>query len=155
MGLSAALTREHHAIDAGIEAFISDLDRGEVRVEPLSRAMLALRRHIYLEETFVFPPIRAAGTIMPIMVMIREHGRLWQAMDALDDLLTTLAGDPKDPAAAEQLLTRCRELLALLDRHNSKEEPIIYPLAETDLTVAESGELAQFLRTGRTPDGRT
>jgi hemerythrin-like domain-containing protein len=92
---------------------------------------------------------------MPIMVMIREHGRLWQAMDALSDLLTTLVGNPKDLAAAEQLLTRCRELLALLDRHNSKEEPIIYPLAETDLTVEESGELAQFLRTGRTPDGWT
>ena len=63
--------------------------------------------------------------------------------------------DEPHPSLAEQLLTRCRELLALLDRHNSKEEPIIYPLAETDLTVAESGELAQFLRTGRTPDGRT
>jgi len=45
--------------------------------------------------------------------------------------------------------------LALSDRHNSKEEPIVYPLAETDLTVADSGELAQFLWTGRTPDGWT
>lgn len=150
-GLAAALTREHHDIDDGIEAFVSGIDRGEVRVESLSTAMLALRRHIYLEEAFVFPPIRAAGMIVPIMVMLREHGRLWHVMDALAELLTT--ADLDDPAAVEELLARCRELLALLDRHNSKEEPIIYPHAESDLTARQTAELTEFLRNGRTPQG--
>ncbi len=152
-GLAAALTREHDDIDAGVKAFLADLDRGEVRVDPLSNAIHALRRHIYLEETFVFPPIRAAGMTIPIMVMIREHGQLWRSMDVLADLLATDPDGRKDPAAAEHLATSCRELLTLLERHNSKEEPIIYPHADADLTDEERSDLAWFLRTGRTPDG--
>lgn len=46
-----------------------------------------LRRYIYLEEAFVFPPIRKAGMIMPIFVMTREHGELWRTTDFLADLL--------------------------------------------------------------------
>ena len=41
-----ALTREHHEIDAGIEAFARALDGGELDPSPLLRAFAALRRHI-------------------------------------------------------------------------------------------------------------
>lgn len=149
----AALTREHREIDAGIEEFMAGLDQGEVRPEPLLTAMQALRRHIYLEEVFLFPPIRAAGMMMPIMVMLREHGQLWRAMDALTALVADLSADRADSAQAEQPLARCRELLAMLDQHNSKEEPIIYPRTESDLTAEATAELAEFLRSSDVPDG--
>ena len=116
VSLSEALTREHRDIDTAIEAFVVDLDRGLVHPAPLLTAFEALRRHIYLEEVFLFPPIRRAGALMPVLVMVREHGTLWQLMDILTDLLD-------DPDGA-QVLSRCRELLAQLDQHNSKEEPI-------------------------------
>lgn len=67
--------------------------------------------------------------------------------------LTDPPADRSAPADSEQLPARCRELLALLDQHNSKEEPIIYPHAESDLTPEASAELAEFLRTGHTPTG--
>ncbi len=78
VSLSDALTREHRDIDTGIRAFVVDLERGVVSPEPLLSAFEALRRHIYLEEAFLFPPIRQAGVLMPILVMLREHGTLWR-----------------------------------------------------------------------------
>lgn len=150
VNLSDALTREHRDIDTGIETFIADLDRGSVHPQPLLTAFEALRRHIYLEEEFLFPPIRQAGVMMPVMVMLREHGTLWQLMDALSELLDE-SGTGDD--ANDRLSSTCRELLAQLDQHNSKEEPIIYPHAETDLTEEAAAGLTEFLQTGSTPDG--
>ncbi|MDN5896771.1 Hemerythrin HHE cation binding domain-containing protein [Brevibacterium sp. Mu109] len=149
VSLSAALTREHRDIDAGIEAFVADLDRGVVNLEPILTAFEALRRHIYLEEEFLFPPIRQAGLVMPVLVMVREHGTLWQLMDALTELM-----DDNDPGDVDDVLaSTCRELLGQLEQHNSKEEPIVYPHAETDLAEEAAAELADFLQTGSMPDG--
>jgi iron-sulfur cluster repair protein YtfE (RIC family) len=144
--LSVVLEREHHEIDSGIAAFIEKLDGGGVQPELLSVALEALRRHIYLEETILFPPIREAGMTMPIFVMMREHGELWRTMDVLADLLV-------DRTDNEQLRDACRRLLGQLEQHNSKEEPIIYPHADTDLPAAVRAELARFIEAGRIPDG--
>ena len=114
--------------------------------EPLTAALEALRRHICLEEVFLFPPIREAGMVMRIFVMMREHGELWRTIDALTDLLA----DGKD---RRRLGDTCRQLLDQLDQHNSKEEPVIYPHADTDLPPQTSAELTRFIETGRTPDG--
>ncbi|BBZ00504.1 hemerythrin domain-containing protein [Mycolicibacterium fallax] len=129
---AVAYTAEHRAIDAEIERFLDAPDDGAA----LRTALDTLRRHIYLEEKFMFPPLRAAGLMMPIMVMIREHGELWRAMDAIE------AGDP-DPAA-------CRELLRMLAVHNDKEEPIVYPQA-TELDCA--ADLTELLTEAAMPDG--
>lgn len=144
--LAELLTREHRAIDGGIERFVAGLDRGAADPGPLLSAFAALRRHIYLEETFLFPPLRQGGMVMPVLVMLREHGALWRLMDSLAALL---AAD----ASVAELEPGCRELLAELDRHNGKEEPIIYPHADADLTEQTAAALAEFLRTGSTPDG--
>lgn len=144
--LSVILKREHHEIDSAIAAFIETLDGGCVPPEPLSAALEALRRHIYLEETFLFPPIREAGMMMPIFVMMREHGELWRTMDVLADLLVGRTDN-------EQLRDACHRLLGQLEQHNSKEEPIIYPHADTDLPAQVSAELARFIETGRLPGG--
>ena len=82
--LTAALEREHQEIDAGLEAFADGLESGELRGADLDRAADALRRHIYLEEEFLFPPLRAAGMVPPVLVMLREHGEIWRTLDALE-----------------------------------------------------------------------
>ena len=151
-----ALTREHHEIDAGIEAFVASVGAEQKNTDitewaaPLLAAMTALRRHIYLEEEFVFPPIRQGGLMMPIMVMLREHGELWRAMDELAELLETAVDDP---ARHEEMVSRCAQMLDLLETHNSKEEPIIYPHADADLSAEARAELHDFLRRGRMPAG--
>ena len=144
--LSTALMQEHHEIDGEIETFIKKLESGSVQPEPLIAVLEALRRHIYLEEVFLFPPIREAGMAMPIFVMMREHGELWRTIDALTDLLA-------DGMDHRRLGDACRQLLDQLDQHNSKEEPVIYPHADTDLPLQTSAELSRFIETGRIPDG--
>ncbi|WP_349897575.1 hemerythrin domain-containing protein [Parafrigoribacterium soli] len=146
--LGAALEREHREIDGGIEAFIGSLPDGRGTTEPLLRSISGLRRHIYLEEEFLFPPLREAGMMVPLFVMLRQHGELWQSMDALTTLLTT-------DSDAEALRASCASLLDLLDQHNSKEEPIIYPQADKVLTADASAELSEFLEAGTMPEDWT
>src|SRR5699024_5483125 len=82
--LSAALEREHREIDTGIEQYTTGVGAGGVDTAPLKRAMEGLRRHIYLEEEFLFPPLRAGGLMAPLFVMVKEHGELWQTMDRIE-----------------------------------------------------------------------
>ena len=144
--LAAALEREHHEIDEGIEAFLTGQDEGYVRLEPLRQAIDALRRHIFLEEELLFPPLRDAGLVAPVFVMLREHGEIWDTLEALD---AQLASDTGATAMTEV----CRDLLAQLERHNSKEEPILYPQADAVLSPAASADLRTFLAAGRMPKG--
>jgi iron-sulfur cluster repair protein YtfE (RIC family) len=143
--LSVLLEREHHEIDAGVEAFLEGLSLGETRTEDLSRAAGALRRHIYLEEEFLFPPLRAAGMLPPVLVMLREHGEIWRSLDAIQAI------DPDaDGGVARE---RCGELLAQLASHNAKEEPIIYPQGDAVLTEEATTELREFISSGKMPEG--
>lgn len=57
--VATALEREHHEIDDGIETFTASVAAGDYRLEPLLRTLNALRRHIYLDERFPFPALRA------------------------------------------------------------------------------------------------
>ena len=143
--LSAELTREHREIDDAIEAFIEKLDCGSVQRELMTDTLEALRRHIYLEEEFLFPPMREAGYVAPIFVMLREHGELWRTMGSIERGLSGEKTGAEVPA--------CEQLLAQLERHNSKEEPILYPRADEVLGGRASAELREFLRDGRLPDG--
>ena len=140
--LGAALEREHREIDDGITAFLSEPSR----TESLTQAMSGLRRHIYLEEEFLFPPLREAGMMAPVFVMLREHGEMWSAMAALDAELA-------DPSATGTVKDSCRELVGQLERHNEKEEQILYPQADSALTPAAANRLREFLASGQLPDG--
>jgi hemerythrin-like domain-containing protein len=144
--LSAALEQEHHEIDAGIEEYMAGVSGGQASAEPLVRAMSALRRHIYLEEEFVFPTLRAAGMVPPVFVMLREHGQIWTAMDALEaEVAGELGGDA--------VLATCQALLGQLEAHNRKEETIIYPQADALLDTQAQEKLFAFLDSGEMPGG--
>ena len=142
---AAALEREHREIDEAVTAFLRE-PADEGRRGGLRTALHELRHHIYLEEEFLFPPMREAGMMMPIFVMLREHGALWHAMAGLDAMIADDAGRPA-------LVDAGRELLSLLDAHNSKEEPVIYTQADDILEQEATAELQDFLRSGTMPEG--
>lgn len=144
--LSTLLEREHEEIDGGIEEYADGLAGGGTDSAPLLRAMTALRRHIYLEEEFIFPTLRTAGLMMPVFVMLREHGEIWDAMASLD-------GQVAADADSQALDNACRDLLTRLDAHNSKEEPIIYTRADADLSEEATSRLRDFLDAGAMPEG--
>lgn len=146
--LAAALEDEHHRIDAGIQAYLDDPGTG---TDALLGAVTLLRRHIYLEEQFLFPPVRDAGLTMPVFVMVREHVEIWRLLDEIE----ALAAGTTAPAGAGRTAAACGELLALLESHNAKEEPVIYPHADTDLAPAAHAHLLELLENGTLPTGWT
>jgi iron-sulfur cluster repair protein YtfE (RIC family) len=108
--------------------------------------MTALRRHIYLEEEFVFPPLRASGMFAPVLVMLAEHRELWRTMAELESGLD-------EGSTPTELVALARTLLAQLERHNSKEEPIVYPQADVVLDADARERLLDFLDNGAVPAG--
>jgi hemerythrin-like domain-containing protein len=146
--LATALEDEHREIDARLEDYLGELAKEQPDARPLVLAFEALRRHIYLEEEFLFPPLREAGLVMPLLVMVREHGQIW-------DLMESLEAQVRDGAAAQDVDTSCRDLLALLDAHNGKEEPIVYPQADLTLAPDATERLMDFIDSGQMPEGWT
>ncbi len=141
--LAAALEHEHHEIDDGIAAFTtSPGDR-----QPLARAIRALRRHIYLEEEFLFPLLCQAepGLAAAVFVMLREHAQIWATLDTLERDL--------DAAATGTRLVLTRQLTVRLLHHNLKEEKILYPRADEALPAAAAERLRAFLVSGELPEG--
>ena len=138
--LAAALEREHHEIDAGIAAFTAAPgDR-----QPLTRAVGALRRHIYLEEEFLFPLLREAepGLAAPVFVMLREHAQIWGTLEALERAADAGTGATLGKRLPVQLLP-----------HNRKEEKTLSPRADEALPPAAADRLRVFLSSGELPEG--
>lgn len=138
--LAAALETEHQQIDAGIAAFAAA--PGDPL--PLARAISALRRHIYLEEEFLFPLLGEAEPALraPVFVMLREHAQIWGTLDALE----------REPGGSTGHALR-RQLTSQLLHHNLKEERVLYPRADDVLPPAAASRLRAFLGSGELPEG--
>jgi Hemerythrin HHE cation binding domain len=140
--LAAALEHEHHEIDEGMAAFTAaPWDR-----QPLARAIGALRRHIYLEEEFLFPLLHEAepGLAAPVFVMLREHAQIWGTLEALERAVDARTGTGS---------TLCKRLSVQILHHNLKEEKTIYPRADEVLPRAAADRLRVFLGSGKLPRG--
>lgn len=146
MSIARDLEAEHRSIDALLEQFVSGLDQ-EVRPELFRDSSRELRQHIYVEEAHLFPPLRAVGMIPPVLVMLREHGELWDVLETVDRLL---ADDQPD---IPSLRRECDRLTGLLEAHNMKEEQILYPAADETLATEDLEQVATSLVDGDLPDG--
>lgn len=142
--LRDALERDHREVDNTVEGYANGTATGTRAQLGLKRAVEELRRHIYVEEELLFPPLRQAGMTGPILVMLREHGQMWPILDTLDQAL-------RDDASEEVLRSACRQLLALLQQHNPKEERILYPQVDQVLGVDEGIAIREFLDAGQVP----
>jgi len=138
--LAVALEQEHHEIDDGIAAYSAS--PGDPR--PLARAIRALRRHIYLEEEFLFPLLCQAEQALaaPVFVMLREHAQIWATLDALES----------EPGGSTGHAL-CRQLASRLLHHNLKEERVLYPRADSALPPATADRLLAFLGSAELPEG--
>lgn len=139
--VATVLEREHHEIDEGIEAFTA----APSDPKPLMSAIDALRRHIYVEEEFLFPLLRTAepGLAAPVSVMLREHAQIWTTLDELEAELQLGSGSVRE---------LCEELVAQLENHNLKEETVLYPRAD-DALLPEADQLRTHLDSAELPEG--
>ena len=143
--LAVTLEREHHQIDEAIAAYIASPAHGR-NPEPLVRAVNALRRHIFLEEEFIFPKLRHAGTIAAMSVMLREHAQIWASLDTLDRELQAGVDD-------RMVAKHCHELAVRLQHHNLKEERTIYEQVDQALGGEEAAKLTALLAASELPTG--
>ncbi len=149
--IGQALEHDHHVIDEHLAAFARSLDAASSGTSNLDTASLAiaipaLRHHIYVEEEFHFPPLRAGGLMGPLMVMLREHGELW---DLLDRLETQVA----ENAPVAETSRTWQQASALLEAHNLKEEQIVYPSGDQILDAETAAKVRHALDFGQTPEG--
>jgi regulator of cell morphogenesis and NO signaling len=144
-GAGQALEHDHHRIDGQFTAFTRALADDVLDTDAFTRAAEALRHHIYVEEELHFPVLREAGLLAPVLVMLREHGVVW---DLLDDIVAALAEG--DIAAVR---TVWPQLVQALERHNAKEERILYPAGDQTLPVEVGAAVVTALATGTTPPG--
>jgi len=144
--ISDALEREHRAIDAGLVEFHEGLASNELRVDALTVAARALRRHIFIEEELLFPPLRAAGLYAPVMVMLREHAEIWGLLDELER--------PVGASGCNDVLDElCADLERVLEKHNEKEEKILYPQADSLVQPEVKRDVLQYVERGELPPG--
>ena len=133
---SALLEREHREIDAALRPVLE----GAGDRQRLAEALALLRRHIFLEETLVFPRLPQRGLETAVYVMKYEHGEMWPLLEALE------AGC-RDGTALAALRTPCQSLVTLLRVHNPKEEQVIYTAAD-ELTAQGAGHERQVAELG-------
>jgi iron-sulfur cluster repair protein YtfE (RIC family) len=126
----AAFIADHRACDALWGDIESAVESGDTaRITGLwGDFERAMRRHFDLEEKILFPSFEDATGMHgggPTAVMRGEH----QQMRALlDEMATTVKGGSLDT-----LLDQGDTLLMLAQQHNTKEEGMLYPMAERAL----------------------
>ena len=97
----------------------------------------SMEHHFCMEEEILFPAmVKVTGSEMgPISVMKMEHEQmrnLFQRMDA------SIESDPDD------FLGLSETLIILIQQHNSKEEMVLYPMAENLLENSAEEILKTF-----------
>lgn len=143
VGIGQVLQRDHEAIDEHFESFGRSLAAGPVDVAALEAGVRALRHHIWVEETLHFPPLREGALMGPLLVMVREHGEIWDLMDRLE----------REVAAGADPEPTWEALMTTLGAHNTKEELIVYPSGDQILTQEAADDVRHALLSEETPKG--
>ncbi|TAN06336.1 MAG: hemerythrin domain-containing protein [Rhodanobacteraceae bacterium] len=135
------LTAQHRSMELGIRGLVD----GSGSRRELTDAVYLLRRHIYVEEAFLFPVIELdQRRLMALAQMRYEHGDMWPHLESALDLLTA-------KAPLDDLLPASAALLNLLRIHDRKEEEAIYSVADRYPADAASPALAALLATNGIP----
>lgn len=137
------LTDQHRRMELGIAGLV---DGSGSRAE-LTDGVYLLRRHIYVEEAFLFPVIEQdAGRLMALARMRYEHGDMWPHIESAIDLLAAKAD-------LDDLLPASEAMLRLLRAHDPKEEEAIYTAADRYHAGDGHPPLADLFATNEIPAG--
>jgi len=103
----------------------SDWDQGLTRFTEFNNAM---ERHFRMEEEVLFPSIESATGITagPTEVMRSEHRQMRNLLAQM-----SMALEHKDQ---DDYLGCSETLLIIMQQHNTKEEQILYPIADQSLS---------------------
>lgn len=145
------LRDEHRVIEHGLlvlEAMANRLEQGEAVPRERVASLLEFFRsfadgcHHAKEEETLFPELEGRGIPReggPIGVMLHEHeeGR------ALQQRMRRASSNLAEEADRQEFITAAREYIALLRRHISKEDDVLFPMAQQVLTEADDEALLE------------
>lgn len=129
--VSAFMSEDHDRLDRVFRDFGSAIER-DTAVGAFTEFDSGLRRHIDWEERILFPEFdRRTGLAEsgPTTVMRLEHERI--------DALLRLIADRVDEDSIGGFRAAVDELRELLTAHNLKEEMILYPWIDRELSDSE------------------
>ncbi len=146
-GVSEPLADHHRHCDALFAAAEEAAHRGDwpayrVRV---TRLRDALELRFEFEESSLFPVLEAASGLrtVPTEVMRREHAEMRSLLAAL-----AAAAPERDPEGCRAELDA---LFGILQRHNAREESVLYPACERILGPQASALVDQVRRLAEPP----
>lgn len=124
--ITDAFTHDHHACDHLLAAAEQSLGRGDWgAIETAADALIrAVNHHFDVEEQTLFPRLASIYRVAanPIEVMCSEHA---QMRALLADLPDAVARHDRDTCQGV-----LETLHFLTQQHNSKEECVLYPMAD-------------------------
>lgn len=120
------MDHDHHFIDDCFTAFADAATQGRIARFPLEEAIRRLRRHFWVEEEFIFPALLPTHP-GPVMVMLRQHGLIWDHVEELEAL------HADGNLAPELALTIYSALRQEMDRHNATEDDLLYAVMDDNL----------------------
>ena len=128
--ISEFMTRDHRRCDvlmAEAEAAAEDNDWG--KTEQLTRKYVeAMEHHFTMEEQVLFPAFEEQTGIIqgPTMIMKSEHRQMRGLMSQLQHAM-----ERRDES---EYLDTSETLLIMMQQHNMKEEGMLYPMSDEQLS---------------------
>ena len=145
-GLALVLDAGCRSIEQTIDDYLSARGGPAAAAQRLQEAVTSLRRHIFAQEELLLPLLRGTTLDGPAHAMSVDHLQLWDTLDRVEAGLAA----PTDP---EVRRTAARILQAELDRHTTKERPIIFDHVEDVLSPEQQREVAERIETVEMPPG--
>ena len=143
---------EHRLIEQMVALLRGEIDRitsrKTVNVILVEQAVdffrtYADRTHHGKEEELLFPALEAAGIKReggPIGVMLEEHEQGREYVRRMNTKLSEYRAGEAEAGAA--FIREARGYIALLDQHTHKEDTVLFPIAEKQISAARQAEMS-------------
>ena len=106
-----------------------------------------LRVHFRHEEEALFPALeQVIGREGPIAVMLAEHQSFWESIEDLRRKVDELTGGERREERVRTTRLVARTVADFLRDHIGKEDMILFPIAEEELTHQKLEEIALMMR---------
>ena len=114
------LTDDHQIVNTKIQEVLDFMEKGFMDTDKFSDVERSLKKHIYFEETILFPALDKGDLRIHQMIegLKMEHAALWKLMDVINKEIE----EEKFVKSKKSL----SEMLLILKTHNENEEGHIY-----------------------------
>lgn len=134
------MTQDHRRCDEVFASAEAEVDQGnwEEAAKITNGFLDSMEAHFRMEEQVLFPALenKTGMTMGPTQVMRQEHDQMRVLFDQMRYAL--------DSQDEDEFLGSSETLLITMQQHNMKEEGIVYPMSDEQLTEENAQVLEQM-----------